>query len=559
MEPAVELGPADREWVEQTLASLSTRERIGQLLVPLMMDHFAPRRSIARMAEQYCLGGVHYFGGPLEESRALARELQAAARVPVFITGDLDKGGGDRIEGGTLFQSQMALGAADDEQLAFELGRSIAMENLAAGYNWTFSPIVDLCGTRDYLRHVASIGEDPGQVARLACAQIRGIQSLGMAACAKHFPGDGFDDRDQHLTTAVNPLSQEQWHALSGYTFRKAVEAGVWSIMNSCLACPALDPGHGDDRFPRPSVISRPLVEDVLRRELGFDGVIITDAINMGGLSMHLPWMERCALALAAGNDMLLFVRDVPRTVDYIERCLETGRLTAEGIDRSVRRVLTMKARMGLHRPGFKPYADPEAPNIFTASPCRETARRLAEKSITLLADSRGWIPLALEPGARIASVFISNRDDFGIDIFEQTLTQAGHRVTGLRNPWPEEMYDRVEAGEFDAVLISFYYPIQWGWGTPRLHGPQIRSLMSGFHLARPGIKYAFISWCSPYHLYELAFMDPFLVTYGETPIAQETAARMLLGRLPVTGRVPVSLEGFFRRGDGIMRSAALK
>ncbi|MEW6079486.1 MAG: glycoside hydrolase family 3 N-terminal domain-containing protein [Thermodesulfobacteriota bacterium] len=551
----MDLEAADRQWVEKTLSSLSPRERIGQLLVPLLQDGFVSPADIVQMAGQYCLGGVHYFGGSLEESRALARELQAAVKVPIFITGDLDKGGGDRIEGGTLFQSQMALGAADDEALAYDLGRAIAMENLVAGYNWTFSPIVDLCGTRDYLRHVASIGEDPEQVARLACAQIRGIQSLGMAACAKHFPGDGFDDRDQHLTTAVNPLSKQQWHELSGYTFKKAIEAGVWSIMNSCLACPALDPGHGDPRFPRPSVISRPLIEDVLRRELGFEGVIITDAINMGGVSMHAPWMERCVLALDAGNDMLLFVRNVPGTVDCLEQCLEAGRLTAERIDQSVRRVLTMKAKMGLHRPGLKPFADPEAPKIFVDSPCRPTARRLAEKSITLLTDSRGWIPLLLEPGARVASIFISNRDDFGIDIFEKTLTEAGHRVTSLRNPWPEEMYDRVEAGEFDAVLTGFYYPIQWGWATPRLHGPQIRSLMSGFHLARPGVKYAFISWCSPYHLYELAFMDPFLVTYGETPIAQETTARMLLGQLPITGRVPVSLEGFFKRGDGIKRS----
>jgi beta-N-acetylhexosaminidase len=418
---------------------------------------------------------------------------------------------------------------------------------------------VDLCAIRDHLRHVAAIGEDPKQVARLACAQIRGIQKLGMAACAKHFPGDGFDDRDQHLTMSINPLSKKEWYRLSGYTFKKAIEAGVWSIMNSCIACPALDPGHGSRQFPRPAVISRPLTEGVLRKKLGFEGVIITDAINMGGVSMHLPWMERCVRALEAGNDMLLFVRNIGRTVGYIEQAVNTGRLSVERISQSARRILTMKAKMGLHKPGLKAYADPKAPRLFVNSPCKPTARRLAERSITLLKDSRNWVPLGLKPGTRVAHVFICNRGDFGLALFEKTLQDASCVVTSLREPSPEEMYDRVEAGEFDVVLTSFYYPIQWGWVTPRMHGPHIRSIMSGYHLARPDIKYAFISWASPYHLYELAFMDPFLVTYGETPAVQETTARMLLGQLPITGRVPVSLPGFFKRGDGIQRTAHCK
>jgi beta-N-acetylhexosaminidase len=252
---------------------------------------------------------------------------------------------------------------------------------------------------------------------------------------------------------------------------------------------------------------------------------------------------------------MLLFVRNIGRTVDYIEQAVNTGRLSVERIGQSAQRILTMKAKMGLHKPGLKAYADPKAPGLFVNSPCKPVAQRLAERSITLLKDSRNWVPLKLQPGARIAHVFICNRQDFGLDIFEKTLQAAGCRVTSLREPAPEEMYDRVAAGEFDVVLTSFYYPVQWGWVTPRMHGPHIRSIMSGYHLARPDIRFAFISWDGPYHLYELACMDPFLVTYGVTPNAQEVTARMLLGQLPIKGRVPVSLPGFFKRGDGLQRT----
>ena len=337
-------------WVETTLNTLSLREKLGQMLVPMLTKHSILPLPLDEWVDKYKVGGGHVFGGTAEYINTFVEKAQAASNIPLLISGDLDKGGGDRIKEGTLFQYQMALGAADREELAYKLGRAIAIENLAVGFNWTFSPIVDICAIPDYLRHIAAIGEAPEQIARLAIAEINGIQENGMAACAKHFPGDGFDDRDQHLTTLINPLSAEEWREKSGWIFKQMIDAGVYSIMNSCIAQPSLDP-TGDPSFPRPSIISRTLTTDILRKELGFNGVIVTDALNMGGVTHHYPQPERYALALEAGNDILLFVTRMDQTVEYLINCVESGRVPEEQINNSVRRILTMKAKLGLHQP----------------------------------------------------------------------------------------------------------------------------------------------------------------------------------------------------------------
>jgi len=521
------------------------------MLVPMLTKDSIGPLPIDEWINRYKIGGGHVFGGTLKSASAFIDAAQAASDIPLLISGDLDKGCGDRIKEGTFFQYQMALGAADSEELAYALGRAIAVENLAIGFNWTFSPIVDICGISDYLRHIAAIGEDPGQIARLAIAEIKGIQEHGMAACAKHFPGDGFDDRDQHLTTLINPLSAEEWREKSGQIFKQMIDAGVYSIMNSCIALPSLDPECGDRRFPRPSIISKTLVQDVLRGELGFDGVIVTDALNMGGLTHHYPQPERYALALEAGNDVLLFVTRMDQTVDYLVQCVESGRVPESQIDASVRRILQLKTKLDLHQP---PTEEEKRQwlEIFSDSPCKKDAQALAEQSITLIQDKGDVIPLDVHD-KEIAHVLITNRpEEFDATVFEKALTDAGGGITHFLNPDPEAMYDEIASGKFDIVITSLFFPIQWGWGTVRAHAPAIRSLMSGYQLAHPDVQSAFISFAGPYHLHEFAYMDPFLVTYGEAPAAQTAAAQALTGRIPITGKMPVSLEGFFERGDGV-------
>ena len=376
----IPLSTQQQTWVNQTLNEMSLREKIGQMLLPCMTDDTAAPQTLQEMIERHGVAGGHVFRGSLLSRQNLTRNLQRAAKVPLLLTADFEAGAGDAIAECTRFPFEMAFGAIGDEALAYEFGKAIAVEGLAAGINWNFGPLVDLAEHPDYQRQISSFGRDPHLVARLSAATIRGTQDHGMAATAKHFPGDGFDDRDQHLMTMVNPLSREEWFANSAVPFQAAIKAGVFSIMNSGFGLPSVDNSTGDPQLPMASMLSRKLTEGLLREELGFEGVIVTDAINMGCASHTYPEMERYIRAVEAGNDGLLFVRNVGATVDTLEQAVRSRRLTEDRITASARRMLEMKARMNLHeRPRWMSSEDARQALADCAAPA--LADRVAEQA----------------------------------------------------------------------------------------------------------------------------------------------------------------------------------
>lgn len=546
-------------WVENTLAELSLRERIAQMILPMLTADTAKPLSVGEYVARNGVGGGHVFGGPVERCRTLVAEAQEAARIPLLISGDFEVGPGERMPGGTHLPSRMALGAANDETLAYEAGRVTALEARAAGYNLCYGPIVDLCGVKDYQRQTDSYGRRPRQVARLAVATLKGLQDHGLAACAKHFPGDGFDDRDQHLMTLVNPLSADEWWKESAVPFAAAIKAGVDSIMVSCIGLPSMDNSTGDPRNPMPAIVSKKLITDVLRHEMKFQGVIITDALNMGGVSYHYRELDRYRLAIEAGNDLLIFVRHVPRVLDYLVACVERGEIAAERIDESCRRVLTLKAKLNLQEERLPPATKVQA--MLKAARGDEAARKIAEKSVTLIRDGKKAVPLRLKKGSRVAVVLISNQSEarFTLKAFEDTLCEAGVDVFSVRDPATDVIHDQIAAGGFDAVITALYFPVQYAWNTVRMHGPFSRCVMSGFPIAHPDTQPVWISFGNPYHLYELPFMDPYIATYGGSPAAQRAAAKALLGKIPFAGKTPSELPDFFKIGTGITRSGVQK
>jgi len=538
-------------WVDETLAGLDLRERVGQMLFPMLTPDTARPLSVPEYVVETAIGGGHVFGGPVASCRERIAEAQAAAKVPLLISGDFHSGPGERIPEATHWPPLMAIGAGGEEDLAYAYGRSVAVEGGAAGYNLAFGPMVDLAELKDYQRQVDSFGRRPEEVARLATAAIRGLQESGMAACAKHFPGDGFDDRDQHLMTEINPLSAADWRANSAVPFAAAIDAGVWTIMVSCIGLYSIDAEGGDPRRPRPAVVSPALVDGLLRKEMGFEGVIITDALNMGGVSYRHRQLDRYRAALAAGNDVLLFVRDVPKALEHLVDCVKRGEIAESRIDESVRRILALKARLGLHERRMQP----DASGAGDAA-SRAAADRTAEKSITLLSDREDIVPLKLKPGSRVAVVLITNipAERFTLGEFEAELTAAGCEVGSFPDPQTDEVHDTIAAGGFDAVITVLYFPQQYGWNTSRIHGPYSRCVMSGYPIADAGCPAVYISFGNPYHLYELPQMDPYLVAYSGSPSSQRAAARAIVGAAPITGKIPCRLQDFFEIGDGLER-----
>ena len=317
------------------------------------------------------------------------------------MAGDLEHGAIALTEG-TEFPWMMAAGAADDTELMTIMGQATAAEARYAGMHWTFSPVIDLnYNFNNPITNVRALSDQPDRVIRLATAFVRGLQAGGrLAATAKHFPGDGVDDRDQHLSTTVNSLPFAQWQETYGRVWRAVIEAGVMCVMPGHISLPDYQ-GYADrPEDAPPATLSSRLLTDLLRTTLGFDGLLISDASAMIGLSSRLPSDERVVQCIKSGLDVYLF----PETLLDYERLLQAlkdGRLPEERVRDAARRVLSLKARLNLHRDPFGP--KPSADDIRSY---QQAAQSMADKSITVLRQD-GRPPVHLAPGSRVLTVTI--------------------------------------------------------------------------------------------------------------------------------------------------------
>jgi beta-N-acetylhexosaminidase len=360
--PSASAGPDDG--VERTLAGLDLRHKIGQLLFPRVSGSYMPVGSaeyerVRGWIQDLGVGGLIETLGPPMEAAAKLNMLQQLAAVPLLITADMEDGPGQlmnggavfpwglRNGGGTRFPPAMGIGAADDEALARDMGRITALEARAIGVHMNFAPVVDVNNNpANPIINTRSYGADPRLVARLAAAAMRGMQENGLLATAKHFPGHGDTETDSHIELPVITVDRTRADSIELLPYRALIQGGVSGVMSAHIAFPAM---AGDSV---PATLNPDLLGSLLRDQLSFHNLIVTDALDMGAIVRGYGATEAPILALEAGADMLLqpFPQDVPGVIDAIERAVRSGRLTEARIDASVRRILAAKARLGLHR-----------------------------------------------------------------------------------------------------------------------------------------------------------------------------------------------------------------
>jgi beta-N-acetylhexosaminidase len=461
-----------------------------------------------------------------------------------LIASDLEHGAGAMISSCTNFPWPMAAGAADDLNLIYAMGQATAREGRAWGVHWTFSPVVDLnINFQNPVTNIRSLGDDPQKVSRQASALITGIQGRGeMAATAKHFPGDGMDDRDQHLCTSVNSSSLHGWWDTYGKVWRAAIEAGVMSIMVGHISFPAYDGLEGDPAAALPATLNPRLQVDLLRGELGFEGVIISDAAPMIGIASRAPREERAVRNILAGSDIYLFA-DPRQDFRLLLQAVRSGRLPMEQVDLCVRRVLEMKACLGLHRDPFGPALAAEEKAAIA-----QDAQAIAEKSITLLRgdDAPGngrSTPLRLQPGARVLTVTVSHRTpgretDPELALIDEELGQRGLQVDHLPGMSPADLM--AKAGEYDAVFVNVVMYPHARIGTIRLTGEVAMPFWEAFWVDHPHV--VFTAFGSPYLLYELPHLPNLWAAYGNSPASQRAAVKAWLGEIEPQGKCPVKL-----------------
>ncbi len=544
------LPKAARKWVESTLANLSLQEKAAQLVMVRVNGRYQnpaseQHRDLVSEVRDLGVGGLVVFRSELESIPRLLNELQDFAEVPLLVSADVERGIAFRVPEGTVpLPWAMAVGASRSEEAARFTGEVTAREGRALGIHWALAPVADVNNNpANPVINIRSYGEDPELVARMVRSYIEGAREGGMLTTAKHFPGHGDTSSDSHYERPVVGVDRERLETVELVPFRAAVEAGVDSIMTAHVALPSIDPSGA------PATLSPPISRDLLRDELGFDGLIVTDALEMAGI--RPAWAGEAAVrSVQAGADVVLLPADVRVAIQSLVRAVEEGQLTGERLDISVRRILEAKARLGLHKNRL---VDREALGRSVARP-RDLDRALevAEASITVIRNDGDILPLQAEEPLRILHVVIST----GLrDRAIQGLPEAELRARGIqtktftlgREVSPETMDKILEAApDYTHVLVSSFI---WVKSSNDLSPSQTRLIQRLGETGRPVIV---LSFGSPYFLAEIPEVPVFVTAYGSAASSQRAAIAALFGEFDVQGKLPVTLPDLYPYGHGI-------
>lgn len=557
-------------WTDSVLASLTLREKAAQIVWPSVFGDFvsgdSPQwRRLTDYIQKEKVGGFTISVGSPTEVAAKLNALQSMSQVPLLFGADLEAGAGFRARGGyfvpnaidlggaIVFPPEMAIGATRDTTLAYEQGRLTAIEGRALGIHIAYAPVLDVNNNPDNpVINTRSYGEDPKLDARLGVAFIHGVQDHGMIATGKHFPGHGDTGTNSHLALPVVTVSRSRLDTVELVPFRAAVNGGVGAIMSFHGAMPALDSSNV------PGTLSPKVLTALLRGELGFKGIIISDAMDMRGVLDQYGSDEAVKRAVAAGIDVLIQPLDVSQTIDAVVAGVREGRYTEARLDSSVRRVVETKRRLGLAQ---RKLVDLNALRFLVGDSSNlQIARRVAEKSITLVRDSLKQVPIAIG-SAKVLSITLARRADLGAgNAFNAELR------TGLPNLRTEFMatedaplnFPRLiaAADSADVTIVGSY--VGQNWDAVSASAPQAFASFVQT-LVQRGRKPIVVAFGNPYLLQQLPSIGTYLVAWGGFPVSQTAAARALLGSSAISGHLPVSIPPYAGRGTGIEREPVAK
>lgn len=540
-----------KDWTQLTL-----RQKIGQTMLMLpdrALELELGGGSLAGLFERYPVSGFFMgwklFDGVPDNAkvahiRSAVESYQKASPLPLLFQEDYESG--VSLPGMTPFPREMALGATDSSDLAYAYGRGLAWEARSVGVRWVLHPVADLnLNPLNPPTNVRSVSDDPDKAIRLLSRQIAGLQEHGVAATIKHFPGDGVDSRDQHLMTTCNSLSLKQWRRLHGRVFQELIREGVAAIMPGHITLPVCQKERIGG-FPPPATLSKELLTDLLKGDMGFKGVIVSDAMTMGGFRGWYPTrIEGEIRSFLAGVDVLLWPSY--DYMDEVERRIQLGQIPLERLDDAVSRVWEMKRRLGLLERGgelVRPLSVTEKETVAA------TARTIAETSLTLVRDRKQALPLRAGRDRKILLVGVvpesrkgGDGGFHGLEHVRRCLEQRGFEVTLQRNilyetqGWESdaaEIYDRIVA----LVIKTPHNP----FGPMQLWDDEAQTAW-GLN-AMPKEKIIVVSLGSPYVVNEyFERVDTCINAYSDDVSTLEALARALTGEIPFAGHSPVSLD----------------
>jgi beta-N-acetylhexosaminidase len=549
--------PADR-----LLRELSVEQKAGQLFMVWSLSRSVGERAdnnheqLLAAVRDAGLGGVILSLGSVDDAANLVPRLQAAAKVPLLLAADFEGGVWFRLTGATQLGNQMLVGATGSAGLAEAMGRITGEEAKALGFQLVFAPVLDVnSNPQNPIINVRSFGEDPAEVSRLGGALVKGLRGTGLLACGKHFPGHGDVDSDSHLRLPTVPGERARLDRVELRPFRDLAKE-LDAIMTGHLAVPGL--GEGSDV---PATLSAPILGRLLRQELGFDGVVVTDALEMKGIADALPPAEVAIRALLAGADVLLMPPDPLAARAAVVAAVASGRVPMARLDDAVLRILRLKQRTGLLTGGGQPAADWRS-HVNTAA-AQQVAAAIAARGLTLVRDRGGNLPLRAAPDDRPLLVTLLDRDEGQGKTFAQALVPAvapfGSEAAGgdgndaeLRLS-PDSSKDAIAAAAAKvaaakAVVVALHVKVreyEGGIGLP----PALRPVVAAL---RDDQRVIGVAFGNPYLVQHLPAFDTWLCAYVSTDVVERAAAAALRGQVPIVGRLPVTIPEIAPAGGGV-------
>jgi beta-N-acetylhexosaminidase len=568
--------PSEKSWkfADKMLKKMSVEEKVGQLIQIGINARFINQDSdffqdLKRQVTENKIGGVIFFGAPMYETVHLANRMQENAEIPLLMALDAETGIGMRFTDAANFPWNMAVAATGNPEYAYKMGVITGREAKAMGIMQVYAPVLDVNNNADNpVINVRSYSEDPETVARFGSAFIEGVQSQGVIATAKHFPGHGDTDVDSHRGLPIINVSRERLDKLELVPFKKAIESGVGSIMVAHIGLPQIDPTEIKpipnairvdtdeevitENATLPATLSPKIQTEILRKQLGFKGLIVTDAMSMSGLTLYVSQEEAGVQAFLAGADLLEKPADTDAMIRGLREAVKSGRISETRLDESVRKILAWKHELGLFKQKITPID--QIDKIVAGKETHALAEEIANKAVTLVRNDENLIPL--DKSKRVFVLGISN--GFDGDMTSVALTKF-LRENGVKfgatilqdNSSPEQIAKAREmANKADVVIAAMYGRVRSGAknsvGLPDAGVAILRDLLA------KDKKVIGVSFGNPYILQSFPGLKTYIVAYGDMTTLQRASMRSIFGMLEPTGKLPISLPGLVPRGTGL-------
>lgn len=532
-----------KEKVQKIIDSLTLDEKVGQLLCP---DVYASddMEKVEEVFKHSHVGSIFLTSMSKEKVQEFKKIAQKYSPLPVMISADVECGPGWVVDGLPTMPYPMAWGATDDEELIYKTGVETGISCRANDISWTFSPVIDInYNPLNPVTNIRAVSDSPDQVIKISSAYIKGMQeNNNLIACCKHFPGDGVDDKNQHFVTSVNSFSKEQWDATYGKVFKSMIDLGVQSFMVGHIALPCYD-SYEDEHGFMPASLSYELKTNLLKKELGFDGVLVSDAMSMLGACTRVKREKLGVEFIKTGGDVVLF--PLPEDFDNIKQAVLSGEISEERFNDALERVIKMKIKAGLFD-GDRTFDNLEEIESSMEKHCNE----IADKSIKVVRNFKNIIPVNKKDVKTALVINVYETLKFGTppaNVMQEELEKRGIKADTVTNPDHKDVDEMIK--NYDMVIVALYY----GGSCPGVYGScnkmgwdAIMTFWCGFILKAKNL--VFVSMGDPYKLQEIPFVDTYVNAFSNADSSKRAVIKAVLGEIECTAKNPVDFGKYFKR-----------